>query len=129
MNCPACGRPATENAARCSYCSASLIGPDDKTIQEADSPTMTRGAEPPVGWTAARFALGASLGTRYEIQALLGQGGMGAVYKAYDRELGRTVAIKVIRPEMATNPDVLERFKREIILASKVTHRNVLRIH
>jgi tetratricopeptide (TPR) repeat protein/TolB-like protein len=89
---------------------------------------MTRGAAP-LGSTAARFALGASLGTRYEIQALLGQGGMGAVYKAYDRELDRTVAIKVIRPEMAQNLDVLERFKREIILASKVTHRNVLRIH
>jgi serine/threonine protein kinase len=54
---------------------------------------------------------------------------MGAVYKAYDRELDRTVAIKVIRPEIAKNLDVLERFKREIILASKVTHRNVLRIH
>jgi tetratricopeptide (TPR) repeat protein len=82
-----------------------------------------------MGGTAERFALGASLGTRYEIQALLGQGGMGAVYKAHDRELERTVAIKVIRPEMAANPAVLERFKREIILASKVTHRNVLRIH
>ena len=90
---------------------------------------MTRGGAAASGTTAARFALGASLGSRYEIQALLGQGGMGAVYKAHDRELDRTVAIKVIRPEMAQNPDVFERFKREIILASKVTHKNVLRIH
>ncbi len=54
---------------------------------------------------------------------------MGAVYKAHDRELGRTVAIKVIRPEMASRPEVLDRFKREILLASRVTHKNVVRIH
>jgi len=54
---------------------------------------------------------------------------MGTVYKAQDRELGRLVALKVIRPEMASRPEVLERFKREILLASQVTHKNVLRIH
>src|SRR5262249_28658143 len=48
---------------------------------------------------------------------------------ALDRELGRTVAIKVIRPDMAARPELLERFKREILLASKVTHRNVVRLH
>jgi tetratricopeptide (TPR) repeat protein len=54
---------------------------------------------------------------------------MGTVYKAQDRELGRRVALKVIRPDMASRPEVLERFKREILLASQVTHKNVLRIH
>jgi eukaryotic-like serine/threonine-protein kinase len=54
---------------------------------------------------------------------------MGTVYKAQDRELGRLVALKVIRPEMAARPEILERFKREILLASQVTHKNVLRIH
>ncbi|MEE9218285.1 MAG: protein kinase, partial [Acidobacteriota bacterium] len=69
------------------------------------------------------------MGGRYEILSLLGEGGMGAVYKAHDRELDRTVALKVIRPEFSTSPGALERFKREILLASKVTHKNVLRIH
>jgi serine/threonine protein kinase/Tfp pilus assembly protein PilF len=68
------------------------------------------------------------LGTRYEILSLLGEGGMGAVYKARDRELDRVVALKVIRPEMAVHPEVLARFKQELILARKVTHRNVIRI-
>ena len=54
---------------------------------------------------------------------------MGAVYKAKDRELGRMVALKVIRPELASNPDILQRFKQEILLASKVTDRNIIRIH
>lgn len=72
---------------------------------------------------------GMLLGARYEIQKLLGEGGMGAVYKAKDRELGRLVALKVIRPELAANPDILARFKQEILLSSKVTHRNVVRIY
>ncbi len=53
---------------------------------------------------------------------------MGAVYKAKDRELDRVVALKVIRPELAVHPEVLARFKQELILARKVTHRNVIRI-
>lgn len=68
---------------------------------------------------------GRVLGNRYEILQLLGEGGMGAVYKARDRELDRMVALKVIRPELAQNADALHRFKQELILALQVTHRNV----
>ena len=53
---------------------------------------------------------------------------MGAVYKVKDQELDRTVALKVIRPEFARNAAVLQRFKRELILARKITHKNVIRI-
>jgi eukaryotic-like serine/threonine-protein kinase len=67
-------------------------------------------------------------GNRYEIIQLLGEGGMGAVYKARDRELERLVALKVIRPEFAQSADTLQRFKQELILARQVTHRNVIRI-
>ncbi len=83
----------------------------------------------PGGDSLSRLTRGTLLGTRYEILSVLGEGGMGTVYKAQDRELGRLVALKVIRPEMASRPEILERFKREILLASQVTHRNVLRIH
>ncbi|HYM08629.1 MAG TPA: protein kinase [Terriglobales bacterium] len=71
---------------------------------------------------------GAALGPRYEIIRLLGQGGMGAVYLAHDRELDRQVALKVIRADMAANPEILKRFKQELILARQITHRNVIRI-
>jgi serine/threonine protein kinase/tetratricopeptide (TPR) repeat protein len=74
------------------------------------------------------FSPGTVLGNRYEILALLGQGGMGAVYKARDTELDRLVALKIIRPELTTNPEILKRFKQELILARQVTHRNVIRI-
>ncbi len=72
--------------------------------------------------------VGTLLADRYEIISLLGQGGMGAVYKAHDTELERLVAIKLIRPDLASNPEILRRFKQELILAREVTHRNVIRI-
>jgi eukaryotic-like serine/threonine-protein kinase len=53
---------------------------------------------------------------------------MGAVYKARDREVDRFVALKIIRPELASRPDILARFKQELILARQVTHKNVIRI-
>src|SRR5215469_5304567 len=72
---------------------------------------------------------GDDIGGRYEILQLLGEGGMGAVYKAYDREVELTVAIKLIRPELASNPAILARFKQELLTARQVTHKNVIRIY
>src|SRR5271166_30861 len=69
------------------------------------------------------------LGGRYEILSLLGEGGMGAVYKAADREVERVVALKLIRPELASNPAILARFKQELLTAHQVTHKNVIRIY
>jgi tetratricopeptide (TPR) repeat protein len=77
---------------------------------------------------SGELAIGTLLAERYEILQLLGQGGMGAVYKARDAELDRIVALKLIRPELARNPEMLRRFKQELILARQVTHKNVIRI-
>ncbi len=79
--------------------------------------------------SAAVLHSGDVLGGRYEILQLLGEGGMGAVYKAKDRELDRYVALKLIRPELAANPGILVRFKQELLLAHQVTHKNVIRIY
>lgn len=54
---------------------------------------------------------------------------MGAVYRAYDIELDRIVALKLVRPELMRNPAVLQRFKQELLLASRISHKNILRIH
>jgi len=144
MTCPRCGRPNPKAAAECAACGATL-SPDIPTLTGlgglsssaaagGDRTLTTSGvASPATGGSGfapgVRLAPGTLLGTRYEILAVLGEGGMGTVYKARDRELGRLVALKVIRPEMASRPEILERFKREILLASQVTHKNVLRIH
>lgn len=76
---------------------------------------------------------GDAFGTRYQITKMLGVGGMGAVYQAWDAELGVTVAIKTIRPGVGTDADTAldaeRRFKRELLLARQVTHPNVVRIY
>src|SRR6266496_641960 len=68
------------------------------------------------------------LAQRFKIVRFLAQGGMGEVYEAEDLELGGRVALKTIRPEIATEPRIIQRFKREIALSRKVTHPNVCRI-
>jgi serine/threonine-protein kinase len=79
----------------------------------------------------ALFALtqGIVLAGRYEVLRPLGAGGMGRVYKARDRALDEDVAIKVLRPEFVRDPEMSRRFRSEIKLARKVSHRNVCRIH
>jgi len=76
-----------------------------------------------------RFSAGDLLADRYLIVEDIGAGGMGEVYKAKDRVLGHSVALKVLRPEIAAGGVGVERFKREIHLARQVTHLNVCRMH
>ncbi len=77
----------------------------------------------------APLSQGSTIANRYEIQGVLGEGGMGMVYKAHDRVLDETVALKVLRPNFARTPEAGRRFRSEIKLARKVSHRNVCRIH
>ena len=72
---------------------------------------------------------GDELGSRFQIDDLLGEGGMGRVYKATDRELGRVIAIKVLLSELTNDAQVIQRFKHELLLASRISHKNILRIH
>jgi tetratricopeptide (TPR) repeat protein len=65
---------------------------------------------------------------RFEIVRFIGHGAMGAVYEAKDSELVEHVALKTIRPEIATDPQTRERFRHEIQLARRVTHPNVCRV-
>ena len=80
------------------------------------------------GGAAPAFAPGAVLDGRYRIVRFIAAGGMGEVYEAEDRMLGTQVALKTIRPELVARTQMLERFRREILLARRVTHRNVCRI-
>src|SRR5450755_2274604 len=96
-------------------------------VRRTSAPSSNRQAPAPD--SAAVFQIGELVGGRYEILQLLGEGGMGAVYKAADRTLDRFVALKVIRRELASNSAILARFKQELLLAHQVTHRNVIRIY
>ena len=83
--------------------------------------------------SAGPLSIGQRFGPRYHIVKMLGIGGMGAVYQAWDSELDVVVALKVIRPEATADPReasaIERRFKQELLLARQVTHKNVVRIH
>jgi len=73
---------------------------------------------------------GSVIAGRYEVQSILGTGGMGVVLKALDRQLDEVVALKLLKQEVFTqDPDALERFKQELKLARRITHRNVVRTY
>ena len=106
MNCPSCLADNLADAGYCFACGAPL------------DPSL------------ASLANGALFASRYEILGPLGRGGMGMVYRAYDRELGETVAIKVLRPDIARESGRVEqRFRTEIRLARRVRHRNVCSVY
>ena len=146
MFCAQCGLELPEGTVRCGRCSTRVNHAVDTRALSSRPNT----SPPPPGFDAETFAgtlqtttdprspsgpltPGESFGTRYHIIRLLGIGGMGAVYQAWDSELGVTVAIKVIRPEATADPvaaaEVERRFKRELVIARQVTHKNVVRIH
>ena len=101
MVCPSCAAPIDPGADACLSCGQSL----------------------------STLALGSVLANRYELRAVLGKGGMGLVYQAFDRLLEEDVAIKVLRTDLSANVDAVRRFRGEIKLARKVSHPNVCRIH
>src|ERR1700688_1698508 len=142
MQCPICQAENLPAAGICTKCSTILPLNDPSlgatiaggTLSEATIPgathawSMAVNPPPDAPYAQGEELVGTLLAERYEILELLGQGGMGAVYKARDAELERFVALKLIRPELASNPEILRRFKQELILAREVTHRNVIRI-
>lgn len=73
--------------------------------------------------------IGTFINKRYQLTKLLGKGGMGLVYAARDHELDEEVAIKLLQPEYTTELSEIERLKREIVTARRITHPNVIRIH
>jgi len=99
------------------------------------SPTVVDGASRASGADRREASISVSslepgtlLGPRYEIRRVLGSGGMGMVFQAHDRDLDEPIAVKVLRPEIASmDPTILERFKTEIRVARRIAHRNVVK--
>src|SRR5262245_42208884 len=100
-----------------------MTAPENPPLE--DAPTaglMESGHESP------RVRPGLVLAERYRVVRFLAQGGMGEIYEVEDLQLGERVALKTVRAGSASDPLALERFKREIQLARRVTHPNVCRI-
>jgi len=108
---------------------AAAQGADSETIVSTSGDAKAAAALTPrsASRMAATLDIGTTFGARYRILSELGSGGMGVVYKANDLELGDIVALKMLKPGMLADAEVLDRLKSEIRLARRITHPNVLR--
>jgi eukaryotic-like serine/threonine-protein kinase len=116
---------------RASYLNATCAG-DPELLEEVESLLATATATETFtgeGDGVSPFALPDLVGSRYEIQGLIGRGGMGEVYRTHDRQLDRTVAIKAIRSNLASRPEFVHRLATEARLAASVDHPFICKVH
>jgi serine/threonine protein kinase len=102
-------------------------------VEPSAEPAAPPTATPPIGMPNEGVELSsavlAALRHRYDVLGAAGHGSMGDVYKARDRETGETVALKILKPEIASDQAMMDRFKNELLFARKITHKNVCRVH
>lgn len=118
--CPRCGAEV-DAAVASGICPACLLK-QAALGTGADSIPATPWTPPTVDEVATEFE-------QLEIIELIGHGGMGAVYKAKQKSLGRLVALKILAPQHADNPDFADRFSREGKILAEVTHPNIVTVH
>ncbi len=128
MKCPKCDLENPEESRFCSNCGTQLLEiPSDQASSTPGKnifPTQTRTLHTPV----KRLKRGTVFANRYEVIEELGVGGMGSVYKVFDKKIDEKVALKVLAPEVAGDEKTIDRFRFELKLARKVSHRNVCRM-
>jgi serine/threonine protein kinase/tetratricopeptide (TPR) repeat protein len=119
MKCPKCNFENPEKTRFCGNCAAPLSVPEETLEGHTETlvapvPDITRGSV---------------LSERYEIIEEIGKGGMGKVYKAFDKDIDENIALKIIRPEIASNTQIITRFQNELKMARKIAHRNVCKMY
>jgi len=117
MKCPKCHFDNPQDTSYCGRCGTKF----DSTPQISVTKTLET--------TVDELTRGIVFAGRYEIIEELGTGGMGKVYRAFDKQIEEEVAIKQLKPEIATDKRTIERFRNEIKVARKITHKNVCRMH
>ena len=113
MKCPKCQHENPDDTIYCGKCTTPLKPPEDLGVTEtieAPKEELTRGI---------------TFADRYEIIEELGKGGMGRVYRVEDKKTKEEIAIKLIRPEVAADKKMIDRFRNELTTARKIRHKNI----
>jgi len=119
MQCPKCRADNPDTQKFCGECATPL------TAAEAAQPSFTKTLETPV----KELTMGSTFAGRYQIIEELGKGGMGSVYKALDTEINVKIALKLIKPEIASDQKTIHRFRNELKVARQISHKNVCRMY
>ena len=117
--CPECRADVSDATSFCGNCGAALLAAEETLPPLTDTlvsdiPELSRGEV---------------FDGRYEIVEELGKGGMGIVYRVFDRKVGEEVTLKIIKPEIAADLKTITRFRNELKLARKISHRNICRMY
>jgi len=118
MECPKCHSGNPEDSGFCSKCGTQL----PPSEESPSSPTET--LETPT----EELTRGTTFAGRYEIIEELGKGGMGKVYRVEDKKIKQEIALKLIKPEIASDKKTIERFSNELKTARMISHRNICRM-
>jgi len=119
MKCRKCGFANPPGLIYCGNCGTRLAAAPDMPV----SPTLT------MGQPIVSLGRGSLLADRFEILEEIGSGGMGTVYRVQDKKINEDVAPKLLRPEVAADKSIIARFKNELKIARRITHKNVCRMH
>ncbi|MHC4681163.1 MAG: protein kinase domain-containing protein, partial [Planctomycetota bacterium] len=119
MRCPKCNSDNPDTKEFCGDCGAKLLPAKDIPA------SSTKSFETP----RVELTTGSVFAGRYQIVEELGEGGMGKVYKVIDTQLNEEVALKLIKPEIASDKKTIKRFRNELKLSRKISHRNVGRMY
>ena len=119
IKCPKCKGDNPSDSKYCKECATPLPPSEEPQV------SVTKTLETP----SQELTRGTVFASRYEIIEELGKGGMGKVYRVEDKKIKEEIALKLIKPEVASDKKTIERFSNELKMARKIAHRNVCRMY
>jgi serine/threonine protein kinase/Flp pilus assembly protein TadD len=120
MRCPKCGSDNADDSRYCRACATRLTLEPQRDFEISATETLQIHKR--------ELTTGSTFAGRYQVIEELGKGGMGRVYKVYDTEIKEKIGLKLLRPELGIDEETIERFRNELRLARKISHRNVCKM-